>query len=303
MPDPNKYGLRRSDLPDPVRRVVRQECGFACVVCGRLGQHYDHFDPEFDEAREHRPEGIALLCATCHQDKTSGRLSNARVGQMRAVAKDKWKDPPWRCHSAGSKVRLRFGSNLLIGSIVGFTFGPREILRIDAGEDPIEPWLLSGGFAHGAGEVLRLERNDVVSCSGNWDVHFEGTLLTYRAGLGVIVAELDITDTEIALSRLNLQWPSGVELEVTRGGSVEFRNLKHTAFRNEATAVRFSECTVTDVPQQQFTVAGISIGNVRGAKMANVSVERLCVPAPRGVVDFQTIVNVEEFLSDDMLAL
>jgi hypothetical protein len=42
----NKYGWPR-DIPDDIKRFVRQKDGFGCVHCGRGIYQYDHFDPEF----------------------------------------------------------------------------------------------------------------------------------------------------------------------------------------------------------------------------------------------------------------
>lgn len=30
----NKQGISR-DIPDPIKRDVRQRCGFGCVICGK----------------------------------------------------------------------------------------------------------------------------------------------------------------------------------------------------------------------------------------------------------------------------
>ena len=73
--DRNKHGLTR-DIPNDVKRKVRQRDGFGCVICGSAFYTYEHFDPEFVEAENHDPHGICLLCGTCHRRKTSG-LSRA----------------------------------------------------------------------------------------------------------------------------------------------------------------------------------------------------------------------------------
>ena len=61
----NRHGLRR-DIPEPIARVVRQECGFGCAICGGALVIYHHFDPPFVDARQHSPGGIVLLCPNCH---------------------------------------------------------------------------------------------------------------------------------------------------------------------------------------------------------------------------------------------
>jgi hypothetical protein len=64
----NRFGLKRS-IPTDVARTVRQRCGFGCVVCGSAIYDYDHFDPEFKDARTHDPFGIILLCPNHHREK------------------------------------------------------------------------------------------------------------------------------------------------------------------------------------------------------------------------------------------
>lgn len=62
----NIHGLAR-DIPENVRRQVRQECGFGCVICGLAIIQYHHIDPEFVDAEIHDPKKIVLLCGSCHQ--------------------------------------------------------------------------------------------------------------------------------------------------------------------------------------------------------------------------------------------
>jgi hypothetical protein len=78
----NKYGLTR-DIPAGVKRAVRRACGFGCVICGHAIIQYEHFNPPFAEAKEHNPEGMALLCGGCHDRKTRGFLSVSTVAQAR----------------------------------------------------------------------------------------------------------------------------------------------------------------------------------------------------------------------------
>lgn len=70
----NRFGLSRS-IPSGIRRDVRIRCGFGCVVCANAIYDYEHFAPEFKDARSHEPEGIALLCPNCHRKKKRGLLS------------------------------------------------------------------------------------------------------------------------------------------------------------------------------------------------------------------------------------
>ncbi|GAH43227.1 unnamed protein product, partial [marine sediment metagenome] len=54
MSSTNQYGLSRY-IPLEIKRAVRQKCGFGCVVCGSTIYQYHHFDPPFNEAKQHNP--------------------------------------------------------------------------------------------------------------------------------------------------------------------------------------------------------------------------------------------------------
>ena len=70
----NKAGLSRT-IPNGTKRLVRQRCGFGCVICGNAIIQYEHFNPEFENATKHDSNGITLLCGYCHDLKTRGFLS------------------------------------------------------------------------------------------------------------------------------------------------------------------------------------------------------------------------------------
>src|SRR5680860_323928 len=74
----NKYGLSRN-IPADVKRQIRKECGFGCVICGGAFITYEHIDPTFAEAREHDPEKMTLLCGGCHFRVTKGIWSKEKV--------------------------------------------------------------------------------------------------------------------------------------------------------------------------------------------------------------------------------
>jgi HNH endonuclease len=74
----NRHGLTR-DIPEPVKRAVRQACGFGCVVCGASIIEYEHVDPGFADAREHGPANLTLLCPQCHSKVTTGIWSKEKI--------------------------------------------------------------------------------------------------------------------------------------------------------------------------------------------------------------------------------
>src|SRR5687768_2599641 len=79
----NRLGLAR-DIPDAVKREVRQRCGFGCVIDGSALYTYEHFDPPYKDARRHEPAGITLLCGSCQLKTSRGQLSKLTIAEANA---------------------------------------------------------------------------------------------------------------------------------------------------------------------------------------------------------------------------
>jgi hypothetical protein len=58
-----------TDIPDPVKRLVRQQAGFGCCKCGLPIIEYHHIVKETTN-----PEEIMLLCPICHHEATVGAM-------------------------------------------------------------------------------------------------------------------------------------------------------------------------------------------------------------------------------------
>jgi hypothetical protein len=202
----NRFGLSRGDFRSADRREVRQRCYFGCVICGRMPYEYEHYDPEFKDAKTHSVDRIALLCPIHHRDKTSGRLSVAKIRAAHARPHNAIHDPLW-IHSLGSEpINLRFAGVVLSGTSVGVNLEGRDIIRLYRDEQYGE-WMLTGSFQNHQGTAaLTFEANEVRAFSGSWDVELEGTRLTVRAGPGelITVISFDAAQRMVSVDRLKM---------------------------------------------------------------------------------------------------
>ena len=82
----NKYGLKRY-IPENIKREIRRNSGFGCVVCGAAIYEYEHVNPPFSEAKEHSPSNMTLLCPTCHSKVTKKVFSKKKIEQ---AMKEPW---------------------------------------------------------------------------------------------------------------------------------------------------------------------------------------------------------------------
>ncbi len=111
MNNKNKHGLSRN-IPESIKRAVRERCKFGCIICGNLLYAYDHFDPEFNDAHEHHPNGITLLCDYHHRQKTNKLISLETIRHKN--------DNPFNVNSDGATFKmtdLTFPLELEIGQI------------------------------------------------------------------------------------------------------------------------------------------------------------------------------------------
>lgn len=68
----------RPDIPEMVKRQVRQNSFFGCVICGMPFYEYEHIE-EYAQVKEHTVDNIILLCPNHHSSKTTHKLSKERL--------------------------------------------------------------------------------------------------------------------------------------------------------------------------------------------------------------------------------
>ncbi len=246
--DQNKHGLSRY-VPSVVEREVRRRCGFGCVFDGKMIVQNDHFDPEFVDCREHNPNGIALLCGSCHHEKTKGLITNDDV--------KKAADDPAALRDGFSHHHQRMSGPLTvrIGELTAIE--PRSIiqvlmvnlLEVKPPRAEGEPYTVSAKFFDTTGRpILSIKNNLVRVNADNWDVAQVKNRITIRRASGDIALELQFNPpSEVVVNQLKL-WYRGFRLEhqPNQETVIEYRGQ-----RFELGAVEF-------VRPQAAIVAGLS---------------------------------------------
>lgn len=216
----NKHGLART-IPDGVQREVRQACYGGCIICGKYPYTYEHFDPPFEDATEHSPAGMALLCGNHQLDRTAERLSVEDVRRARANPFNKDHDAVWPSHFSNAHLALNLFGNIVQGPSVGFAINEQVVFGMKAPERAGEVWLFTGSFCDPSGkETLRFVDNEILTKRGAWDVTFEGKNLTVRNGPRSIVAQVSFRPEQnvIELSRLEMRLANNHYLKGTPTG-------------------------------------------------------------------------------------
>lgn len=211
MSDINQHGLTRH-IPEEVKRTVRQECGFGCVICGAGIYHYEHVLPEFKDAHSHEPANIALLCASHHDLVTRGQISKDSVAKARLAPKAKelgFAAGP--VEIGASKFRVIMGGATFIGGICIGALGELPILLMLPPEDPGEPARMTAFFpASDGGWSLAIFRNEWRVLSHTvWDIVVEGNTITLRRKAGDVALTFCLRPPDkVEVTALNVVTPS-----------------------------------------------------------------------------------------------
>ncbi|MBT9472096.1 MAG: HNH endonuclease signature motif containing protein [Pseudomonadota bacterium] len=214
----NKHGLSR-DIPPDVKQAVRNRDGFGCIICGSAIYDYEHIDPEFKDAIEHRAEGIVLLCPNHHR----GKRRSISVEQIRRAAlAPKALEQGFAFESFDPGLEHPV---ITVGGVTGTNVDTilqvqdRPIIWIREPEAPGAPYRISAIFwdAHGY-PILSIIDNEIRSHPRNWDVEVRGNLLRIRSGPGQIVFQMR-TDpgSGFTIERMDISY-AGYRFRAIEGG-------------------------------------------------------------------------------------
>ncbi len=199
----------RPAIREPVKRAVRQRCGFGCVVCGCPVYEYEHMEG-YAIVRRHVASEITLLCDRHHRERTSGLLplDDVRNADKNPFNKSAAVSPAYALHYSGSTCKMIIGGNeFMRDSMVdglpftAITIDRRPLLAFTVEGDRL--CLTLQAFDNDDRRILWIDRNELRYSPKAWDIRFEGTTFSIRNGHGDFVAEIVFT-------------PPG-KVEITRG--------------------------------------------------------------------------------------
>lgn len=179
------------DIPEGIKRAVRQRDRFGCVICGLPVYDYEHFI-EYSECGEHTVDNIYLACDRHHRGK--GKLLSLSYIQ-------KCREAPFHAthertaqetmHFSSGDFRIRMGNNYLTVSnhkkaASALTVHGQSLLSFRVNDDGMLELSLKL-FDEKDNLLLNIAENEVdLSTSHNWDCTWEGNAIVVRRALGQI---------------------------------------------------------------------------------------------------------------------
>jgi hypothetical protein len=207
----NKAGLNR-DIPSPVRRQVRQNSKFGCVICRAGVYHYEHIEPTFANALVHRAGDICCLCASCHDSVHRGQIAKstirARYEQMKLADNAQVGSPTGPLDFSGPNARVIFG-DLQYAPFVRrvLVYHDKTMLSVLPGYQTGDPGRISAIFTNENGNpTLELRDNRWIGDTSSWDIEVTGPRLTVRNAAGRISLQLELQPpNSIVIARLDMR--------------------------------------------------------------------------------------------------
>lgn len=229
----NRHGLSR-DIPHEVKRIVRQECGFGCAICGNAVIEYHHFDPPFHDAHEHSPEGIIALCPACHIK--FDHISAQYMREFRVSPRCKRDGFAHEANFLFRYVRYDGMPKVRLGRITATSgqvlrHGNRVLLGIAYPGDHAAPLGITCDLKDDRNvSLLKLDNNELIIGADHYDVEMSRTELIIRRKLGNIVLkmttnrldEVEITHLEasVAGGSISCSPSRGLLVKAPFGGQV-----------------------------------------------------------------------------------
>jgi hypothetical protein len=237
----NKYNLAR-EIPEPVKRQVRKNCGFGCVRCGNAIIDYHHHDPPYRKAREHKVEGIVLLCPNCHSQLHKGLLSSKAILRAAGSPASKQKGFSFGAFETGIgdfclqigpyTVRESHAMFLILGTVgVGTPPSPPFLIMdngnekiyidlffvLEPAEDKDGPLRVSAKFYDANDRcTLIIYRNEWRGAESNWDMTSQGNKLEIWSGPRQLALRLKSVPSEsLTIERMHCQ-RRGVKIDINQ---------------------------------------------------------------------------------------
>ena len=183
----NKHGLPRR-IPPEIKRQIRKNAGFGCVICGNGITEYEHVDPEYHDAKEHDPEKMTLLCGNHHNKVTRGMLSKdtVKAAMLNPICKQQGFSNDFFDFGLNHPTIL-IGGNIFKKVYIPVIIKSAPLFIIKPPEEKGASFNLSCYFWKAdETDSLIIEDNEWKAGTNNWDVEVMGNRITVREKSGKI---------------------------------------------------------------------------------------------------------------------
>lgn len=126
----NKYGLSRR-VPPEIKRQIRKDDGYGCILCGDIFVQYEHIDPLWCDAEIHDASKMALLCTSCHDKVTHKRIAKSIIAKAKKEPFCKRKGfAEGKFYPHPEDMKIQIGSSVFSNTDIAITISGKPLIWI-----------------------------------------------------------------------------------------------------------------------------------------------------------------------------
>lgn len=181
---------KRPPIPSEIKRIVRERCGYGCVICGAQPYDYDHI-MEYEIVKRHEADNLTLLCKHHHGEKTLKNLTKKEIRKANASPHNLKLNftKPRLLYYSGKSVEVHIGGSIFRYHDLpdGFKFVPIQIdgcdiISFTCANDKL---LLSlNAFDRNNKKIVEINENEIVHSTDIWDAEWQANKLIIREANG-----------------------------------------------------------------------------------------------------------------------
>ena len=242
----------RKDIPEPVKRAVRQKCGFACIICRQIPYEYDHWPSPYSGPESNREDNLILLCDSCHRKRPSTYPDKVIQKFLENIPR---KPPGFFLEATQSNFWIAWPGMTIQSRKSDIKIGGKEIVSLQVTDNPMEPVIITACFTDRAGNIVsEINRNEYshklhIFRDSVWDVDWRSNRGIFRSKLGDAFLDIALSSQELIIRRLCFCYKGiaviGDEnrgLRIMKGNKV--LQIIDTEFHNVSTAINLQGSNV-----------------------------------------------------------
>lgn len=192
-------GAPNRDIPESIKRQLRQEAGFGCCICGNPVFQYHHIR-DWAFTKSHNPLDMMVACPNHHHEATVHALTEAE--------QRRWKDRPLNIANGyvdgllkitEPGVAVQVGTNYLVGTGFKFTVDGAPLLSLDRDSDG-RLQLSLNLYDRADSLLLTIHNNEWITGDPMpWDVEFSHRKFVLRRKRGEVTLSINARRAPILL--------------------------------------------------------------------------------------------------------
>lgn len=222
------------NIPEPIKREVRQRSGFGCVICGFPLYDYEHME-EWAKVKKHEAKNITLLCPDHHRQVTSGIMPKTIVyrANENPYNHQEGHSTPLTLHYEGTSCEFLIGGNIFS---MDYSGNPSQLIAIMVDGNPLLSFILDDGqlllsarlFDEANYIVCRIEDNELIFSTSPWDIQIVGKKMIIREKSKKILVEIIFeAPNKVIINKARLLC-NGVEILINEN-SMSIAGKQHTS--------------------------------------------------------------------------